>query len=61
MVRIKESGKLLSRRERDGGNPRAERGATNRGWRGGKSHNTGARARVELLAKHATVRPAELT
>jgi hypothetical protein len=24
-----ESGKLLNRRERDGGNPRAERGATN--------------------------------
>jgi hypothetical protein len=30
-------------------------------WRGGKGHDAGARARVELLAKYATFRPAELT
>ncbi len=48
-------------KERDGGNTRAVGGATSCGWRGGKSHDTGARARVELLAKHATIRPAELT
>jgi hypothetical protein len=61
MMRIKSLANLLSRRERDGGNPRAERGATKLGWRGGKSHDAGARARVELFAKHATFRPAELT
>ena len=57
---IEESGKLLSRGKEmektlvPKGEQRIEGGEE------GKNHNAGARARMELLAKHA-VRPAELT